>query len=310
MEQEKRGFCAVIGGANVDIGGQAFAPLVSGDSNPGRVSMSLGGVGRNIAHNLRLLEVPVELLTAYGDDFYGQLLQASCAQLGIGLGRGLCLPEEATSTYVYLAGPRGEMALAVSDMQVCRWITPDYLAGQLPLLKEAAVVAADANIPGAALAFLGEHCAGPLFVDPVSTAKAEKLLPILPKIHTLKPNRLEAELLSGVAIREKADVPRAARALLDRGVKRVFLSLGAGGVYAAQGDQGLFLPPFPGEMVNTTGCGDAFLAALIWAYREGLDLEGSARAGLAAAAIAMESPQTIHPGLGPEALSRRMAGLF
>ena len=50
---ERRGaFAAVVGGFNVDIGGRAFGPLISGDSNPGCVSVSLGGVGRNIAHNL------------------------------------------------------------------------------------------------------------------------------------------------------------------------------------------------------------------------------------------------------------------
>mgnify|MGYP003289514073 CR=1 FL=1 len=54
----------------------------------------------------------------------------------------------------------------------------------------------------------------PLFVDPVSTTKAEKLRPILHKIHTLKPNRIEAELLSGVAIRDTESLRLAAKKLL------------------------------------------------------------------------------------------------
>ena len=41
-------FVAVVGGVNVDIGGHSFAPLVESDSNPGRVSMSLGG--RRVRH--------------------------------------------------------------------------------------------------------------------------------------------------------------------------------------------------------------------------------------------------------------------
>ena len=43
-------YVAVVGGVNIDIGGQPFRPLIPQDSNPGRVSVSLGGVGRNIAH--------------------------------------------------------------------------------------------------------------------------------------------------------------------------------------------------------------------------------------------------------------------
>ena len=60
-------YAVIVGGVNVDIGGHSFAPLVDSDSNPGRVSMSLGGVGRNIAHNASLLGVDVRLLTAYGE---------------------------------------------------------------------------------------------------------------------------------------------------------------------------------------------------------------------------------------------------
>ena len=146
----------------------------------------------------------------------------------------------------------------------------------------------------------------PLFCDPVSTAKAPKLLPILDKIHTLKPNRLEAELLSGVPIRNKEDVAAAADALLAKGVKRVFISMGADGVYAAAGDRRLWLKNLPGQMVNTTGCGDAFMAALVWAYLEGIDLEQTALAGLAAGAVAMESPETINPAMSAAAIKNRM----
>ena len=59
-------YAVVVGGVNVDIGGRSFAPLIGADSNPGTVSVSLGGVGRNIAHNLSLLGADVRLLAAYG----------------------------------------------------------------------------------------------------------------------------------------------------------------------------------------------------------------------------------------------------
>ena len=60
-------------------------------------------------------------------------------------------------------------------------------------------------------------------------------------------------------------------------------------------------------MVNTTGCGDAFMAAIAWAYLEGTDLENTARAGLAASAIAMEGAETINPAMSEGALRQRMA---
>lgn len=299
-------YAVVVGGVNMDIGGRSFSGLLEADSNPGRVTTSLGGVGRNIAHNLALMGTDVRLLTAFGDDVYGNRIAASCAELGIDASHALQCPGCATSTYLYIARPDGEMALALSDMAVCNKITPAYLAAKLQLINNAQVVVADANIPAESLVYLAENCQVPLFCDPVSVTKAEKLRPILHKIHTLKPNRLEAELLSGVKIRNREDVARAAQALLEKGVRRVFISLGADGVYAATEQEQVHLPNLPGRMVNTTGCGDAFMAALVWAYLEGTDLKRTALAGLAAGAIAMESQETINPAMSATAVKSRM----
>ena len=139
----------------------------------------------------------------------------------------------------------------------------------------------------------------------MSTVKAEKLRPVLGKLHTLKPNRLEAELLSGVPITDTDSLHRAAQTLLETGLHRVFISLGADGVYDQSGS--VTLPAPKAEMVSTTGCGDSFMAALTWAYLQGSDLERSARAGLAASSLTMESTETIHPSMSEAELLRRMA---
>ncbi len=55
---------AVVGGMHVDIGAKPEGRLIPGDSNPGRVTLRPGGVGRNIAHNLRLLGLDVRLVSA------------------------------------------------------------------------------------------------------------------------------------------------------------------------------------------------------------------------------------------------------
>ena len=148
-----------------------------------------------------------------------------------------------------------------------------------------------------------------MFVDPVSTAKAVKVKPVLGRLHTLKPNRIEAELLSGVAITGDESLARCADALLSTGLHRVFISLGGDGVYAADYQGGrIKVPCGTAKMVNTTGCGDAFMAALAWGWLEGLGLEEAARAGLAASAIAMEGAETINPALNACAVRAR-AGL-
>ena len=302
-------YAVVVGGVNMDIGGTPLAPLVRQDSNPGRVRMSLGGVGRNIAHNMALLGLDVRMITALGDDVYAQKITTSCIELGIDLAHSLQVPGASTSTYLFLTDEKGDMELAVSDMEIYDHLTPQFLAGKEPLLNNARLVICDTNIPEPTLAWIASHCKAPVFVDPVSTAKAVKVKPVLGRLHTLKPNRIEAELLSGVAITGDESLARCADALLSTGLHRVFISLGGDGVYAADYQGGrIKVPCGTAKMVNATGCGDAFMAALAWGWLEGLGLEEAARAGLAASAIAMEGAETINPALNACAVRAR-AGL-
>ena len=299
-------YAVVVGGVNMDIGGRSFASLVAEDSNPGAINMSLGGVGRNIAHNLSLMGTDVQLLTAFGEDIYGQSIAASCSELGIDVSHALRVADLPTSIYLFIAGPDGDMAMAMSDMQIADRISPTYLASNLQTLQNAQVVVCDTNIPAESLVYLAENCTAPLFCDPVSTIKAEKLRPILHRIHTLKPNLLEAQLLADMKIDNKKDVDKVAAKLLEKGVHRLFISMGADGMYAATKDEQMWLPNLPGTVVNTTGCGDAAMAALVWSYLEGTDLKGTAMAGLAAGSIAMESRETINPAMSATALRQRM----
>jgi pseudouridine kinase len=301
-------YVTVVGGVNMDIGGRSAEALVPQDSNPGTVRMSLGGVGRNIAHNMSLMGLDVRLLTVFGDDSSAQKIAASCGELGIDISQSPVIPGGRTSTYLFINDQQGDMALAVSDMEIYRHLTPQVLAQRQKLLNASQVVVLDTNIPAESIAYLADNCPVPLFADPVSTAKAVKLKPVLGKLHTLKPNRLEAELLSGVAITDEDSLNRATDALLATGLHRVFISLGGDGVFAADHNQRLHLPVLPAKMVNTTGCGDAFMAAIAWAYLQGTDLAGTARAGLAASAVAMEGAETINPAMSAGELRVR-AGL-
>ena len=298
-------YVTVVGGVNMDIGGWPAEKPVAHDSNPGTVRMSLGGVGRNIAHNMSLLGLDVRLLTVFGDDLYAKRIAASCGELGIDISQSPVLSGEHTSTYLFITDERGDMSLAVSDMEIYDHLTPGLVAARLRLINSSQVVVMDTNPPAETLHYLAEHCTAPIFCDPVSTAKAVKIRPILGKLHTLKPNRIEAQLLSGVTICDERSLNQAADRLLETGLQRVVISLGSDGVFAADQDSRCHLPILPSEMINTTGCGDAFMAAITWAYLSGLNLELTAKAGLAAAAIAMESPETINPAMSEQALSSR-----
>lgn len=270
----------------MDIWGKPERALILKDSNPGTVSLRPGGVGRNIAHDLRLLGLEVSLVAAIGGDVYASAITENCRELGIDLRFAPVFPEMRSSTYLYISDENGDMELAVSDMEICSALTPDYVASVLPQLRAGAVVV-DANLPEETVKYICENCPIPVYADPVSTAKAIKLLPVLGHLAAMKPNALEAERLTG-----EADPERAARALVDRGVKRVFVSLGSRGMIAADQEQLIRLPAPLAPVVNTTGAGDAATAAIVLAGMMGLDLRDSAQLAQKAGAVTCgsESP--------------------
>ena len=282
----------VIGGANVDIGGRPAAALALHDSNPGVIRQRYGGVGRNIAHNLCLLGQEVRLIAAFGGDLYGDGLRESCRALGMKLDAALVMPDRRSSTYLYVTDAQGAMLLGISDMDITACLTPEVLEPSLGLINRSDAVVVDANLPEETLCWLGERVTVPLYADTVSTAKAPRLRPLLGKLRILKPNLLEAAVLTGEQIPDAA-----LAALLGMGVQRVFLSLGADGILSGEGETRLTLPCEKGPVVNTTGAGDAALAALVWADQSGQDLRGCAEAALRAGAITCSCEETNHPNL-------------
>ncbi len=303
-------YIAVVGGVNIDIGGQSSAKLIPRDSNPGVLSMGIGGVGRNIAQNLALLGADVRFLTAFGDDDHAALIEAGCALSGIDITHALKVPGGATSTYLYINDSDGDMALAVNDMAICEKISPEYLSANRGLLRGASAVLVDTNVPEETIRYLGrlcEECGVPLFADPVSVSKAVKLKGSLSGLHTLKANRIEAELLSGVSVTDDQSLTRAAEALLKAGVKRVFITLGQGGVLAADGNESLRVPSMHADVKSTTGAGDAFTAALVYCYLKGMTLRETSVFATAAASVAVESERAVNPDMSPKAVMRKVS---
>lgn len=190
----------------------------------------------------------VYMLTAIGGDSFSAGLRQNCERAGIDMSRALMAIDERSSVYLFIADEKGDMRLAVCDAQISEKIDDKYLSDKLDLLNEAAVVVIDCNLTETAIAFILQNCTAPVFADPVSVTKAAKLSPVLGRIHTLKPNLLEAELLSGVQICGEKSLQLAGERLIEMGVQRVFISLGANGIYCAQRDGSDFLQP-------NIGCG-------------------------------------------------------
>jgi pseudouridine kinase len=124
--------------------------------------------------------------------------------------------------------------------------------------------------------------------------------------HTIKPNKIEAELLTDMKIETVQDMIRASEYFLDRGVKRVFITLGSEGVFYNDGVTHNLIPNPKVDVVNTTGAGDAFAAALAFCYFNNYDIDTSARFSMATAILALSCEETINPNISKENVYKKM----
>lgn len=301
-------FVLVLGGANMDISGSTAQPLVLSDSNPGRIRCAPGGVARNVAENLARLGNTTRLLTAVGDDLYGRSLLETTRNAGVDVRGSRVLAGEATSTYLSLHGPDGDMAVAVNDMGILECMTPEILAPCAPWVQQAAALVVDCNVSAQALDWLfANRGATPVFVDAVSAFKCVRMQPWLVHVHLLKANRLEAQALCQFGIDSDSDIERAAQHLHTLGVEQVVLSLGERGVYWSAHDAGQgWHGALPAAVVNATGAGDALMAGLVHAFVAQQDLRASIPFALGCAALTLTSEQANHPGLSVAAVTQYM----
>ena len=273
----------VIGGANVDIIATCAGAFVPNDSNPGVVRLAVGGVGRNIAHNLALLGDEVVFLTVFCSDAFGTFTAESCRKANIDI--AMCdFVQGVHSCFLSINDCDGEMVGGVADMLAADAITPEWLSRKLPLVGSVDAFVADANIPVVSLAYLIDNVDKPLYMDAVSGAKAHKIREAVAcserkRFFALKCNSIENEVLGGMD-----------------GVQRVFVSRGADGLDAFEGKMKWHFPALPCRVVNATGAGDALMSGIVHVGPDAT-VEEAARMGLLCAKHNVESPDTVNQKL-------------
>ena len=90
----------IIGGINIDIEGYPYKDLVEQDSNPGRIKISYGGVGRNIAENAARIGEKVAMLSVIGADELGRGARSHLAGLGVDVSMVREIPGRGSAIYL------------------------------------------------------------------------------------------------------------------------------------------------------------------------------------------------------------------
>lgn len=296
----------VIGGINIDIEGCPRKTLVPSDSNPGDIAISYGGVGRNIVENAARLGADVGMISLTGDDFLGNNARDHLAGLGVDVSGIVHVNGCNTGMYLSILNHENDMAVAICNMDILERVTPAFLEEKLNQLTKSEIVGVDCNLDFATLDYITNSLQVPLFLDPVSASKAERVKPIIGRFHTIKPNRIEAELLSDIKIVDDASLWQVGSWFCRQGVKRVFISLGEDGVYYRDESGEGIVGTSPVKLVSATGAGDAFSAAILVGHIKDFSAEDTAKLGVACASLALEVKSAVNPRICWDEAIRRM----
>ena len=299
---------SIIGGITADIEGHPYSQLIQGDSNPGKISMSYGGVGRNITENLARMGASVNFISVAGDDFAGRGAVRELEEIGVDVKNVRLLPEENTAVYMSILNIIGDMEMGLCNMDVLERISVDFIDASYDSIKNSKMVGIDTNLTEETLEYAAVKLKDiPIFLDPVSVTKAERARKLIGRFHTIKPNRMEAEILSGMTIMSFEELEKAGQWFIGQGVKRVFITLGPGGVYYRDESDSGVIRPEPMNIVSATGAGDAFSAAIIYSHIKRFEIRKTAEVGMAAAQIAMQSKTAVNRQMS-EAILRQILG--
>lgn len=287
----------VIGAANVDITASPIGRYVPCDSNPSRVEIAFGGVGRNIAHNLCLMGEQVRLFTVFGDDSIALSLRDDCRRVGMTVDPILEVAGARSNYFICVNDHNGEMQAGAADMELMSHLTTEMVETYIDSINASDAVVTDCNLSEDVLRYLAERCAVPLYVDATSAAKAMKIKAMLDVSRSMpiivKVNQLEAVALSGI----KGDVEAMARWFVEKGVTRIYITMGARGVYCHDGSQSHAEPSQAVTVVNATGAGDAFMAAVVHAELSGATMQEVCSMGVKAAALALQSKNAVNDNI-------------
>jgi pseudouridine kinase len=194
-------------------------------------------------------------------------------------------------------------------MDIMDQLTAARLEPMRNAIGESSLLVIDANLPDDALAWVvNTFPRHDVFADTVSTAKAMLLKPYLGRLHTLKTNPAEAEALTGFEAKTGADLDRLADWIHAQGVQRLFLTRADDGLFYSTGnDRGhVTLERDGGDVTSSTGAGDAFLAALVYARLQDWPIEGTLQFAGAAAQLTVADRSPSSPALSLTAIERVM----
>jgi ribokinase len=276
---------AVIGSANTDLITFADRFPRSGETLFGRnFDLGFGGKGANQAVAARLCGAEVLMIAKVGKDLFGEATISNFNAFGIDTRHVGMIEDAPTGVAPIFVEPDGQNRIIVVKGANDRLTPADVDAAAAELSRVDAIIL-QFEVPLATIyhtvRFAREHSIR-CIVNPAPAVPAS--LTDLTTADYFIPNETEAEVITGLPVQTIEQAAACAGSLIERGFRRVLITLGARGALLADVTGHVHVAPFAVAPVDTTGAGDAFIGSLAVFLAERVpEREAVARASLYAA---------------------------
>jgi ribokinase len=249
--------------------------------------MGPGGKGSNQAVGAARLGAESHLVAMIGTDMFGDMAVVLYQKEKVNAENLIRVEEHNTGVGFITLNAAGENHI-VLDMGANQWITPAHVDQAEATIAASNVVLSVLEIPpetaGRAMQLARKHGVTSVLNPAPAQPLGDELLA---EVDVLTPNESELRILCGLAPDANADTLELAHCLQERGVRNLVVTRGAKGALLVTADGTVEqVPGHQVEVVDTTGAGDAFNAALGVALAEGKPLPEAVRFAVAGGALA------------------------
>ena len=290
--------CIIIGGCNIDIVGSCKNELVRYDSNIGEITISYGGVGRNIAENISKLNIKPYFKSVFTDDLFGKLLYQKCIDDNFDLSYSQIINNKRSSIYLAILDNSSDLDVGISDMEILDNMTKSDIIYTLNDFNEDDYVIFDTNLDEDIIKSIIDNKHYKLCCDPISINKIYKIKDYIKYIDIFKPNLYEAKSLSN-----KDFATDSLKYLVDNGCTNPMISLNKDGVMYYNNYK--YIRKYISnklDIINATGAGDSFFATYISYIIKGYSIDISIEYALLASALTLSSELSVSSELSCDKL--------